>query len=341
MRQTAVLSGLLAFGTLFPATGAFAADPQLLKMVMPDAKILAGVNATSAEASPFGQFIISKLGLMGAEPQKFIAATGFNPLQDVSEILAATSADPSNPGGLVLATGKFPVDKFVAAVSGNANLQVQTYNGATLIGSMGPNEKAPHAVAFIGATMAVAGDLTSVKAAIDRGISGSPGSIDAALLAKATQLSASEDEWVASSTSVASLIPASAQAAAPSGPAAQVLPLFKNIQAFNGGVKFGPSVAFTGEALMSDPNNAAALQAVIRLGITLVSSNTSITSANPQLAGVVQLLQTLAVSTNGPAVDLSLSIPEVQLEGLVNSAPAHARAIATVHGRSPEFHHGN
>jgi hypothetical protein len=120
-----------------------------------------------------------------------------------------------------------------------------------------------------------------------------------------------------------------------------VLPLFKNIQSFNGGVKFGSSVAFTGEALMNDPNNAAALQAVIRLGITLVSSNTSITSANPQLAGVVQLLQTLDVSTNGPAVDLSLSIPEVQLEGLVNSAPAHARAIAAIHGRSPEFHHGN
>ena len=45
MRQTTVLLGLLLSGT------AFAADPQLMNLVMPDAKILAGVNATSARSA--------------------------------------------------------------------------------------------------------------------------------------------------------------------------------------------------------------------------------------------------------------------------------------------------
>src|ERR1700691_3254289 len=99
MRQTAVLLGFLSYFIF--CSSAFAADSQLMNLVMPDAKILAGVNVTSAENSPLGQFLLSKIGLIGGIPQDFITATGFNPLQDVSEILAATAADPSNPSGLV------------------------------------------------------------------------------------------------------------------------------------------------------------------------------------------------------------------------------------------------
>ena len=34
-----------------------AADPRLLKLVMPDAKVLADVNVDQAKASPFGQYV--------------------------------------------------------------------------------------------------------------------------------------------------------------------------------------------------------------------------------------------------------------------------------------------
>ena len=40
------------FAGVLPAT---AADPQLLNLVMPDAKVLAGVNVDQAKTSPFGQ----------------------------------------------------------------------------------------------------------------------------------------------------------------------------------------------------------------------------------------------------------------------------------------------
>jgi hypothetical protein len=333
MRQTPVLLSLLFSGTL-----AFGADPQLMNLVMPDAKILAGVNATSARISPFGQFILSKITLMG-DPQKIVAATGFNPLQDVSEVLAATPADSSSPSGLLLARGTFPVDKLVAAVTGNTSTQVSTYGGATLISFANPKEKekVPHSVAFIGNSIAIAGDLASVKAAIDR--STGANSIDPALAVRVNQLSGSEDEWLVSSTSVASLIPANASTVTPPGPAAQILPLLKSIQSFNGGVKFSDNIAVSGEAVTSDPKNASALQAVVKLGLALATSYTS--NNDPQLKELVQLLQALQVSTNGPAVDLSLVIPEAQIENLINSAPAHAKAVASAHTRSPEFHHGN
>lgn len=328
MRQIAVLLTLCLSGT------AFAADPQLMNLVMPDAKILAGVNATSAVASPLGQFILTKIGQL---PQGFITATGFNPLQDVSEILAATAADPSNPGGLVLASGTFPVDKIAATLSaGSSNWQVTTYGGATLMSNTNPKEKVASAVAFIGTSIAVAGDLASVKAAIDR--SSATNSIDPALAVTVNQLSASEDEWLASSVSIGSLIPASASADAAKGTAAILLPILQNIQSLSGGVKFGDNVVVTGQAVANSPQNAAALNAVIKLGITLGSSLAGNAAKDPQLTAALQLLQAVQVTTNGSDVDLSLSIPEAQIEALVNSLPAPAKAVASAHRQSL---HGN
>ena len=327
MRQTAVLLSFLLSGT------AFAADSQLMNLVMPDAKILAGANTTAAISSPLGQFLLSKIGGTGQIPQGFIAATGFNPLQDVSEILAATAADPSNPGGLVMARGTFPVDKITSLLTttaGGANWQLSTYGGATLISATNPKGKA-FGVAFLGNSIAVAGDLASVKAAVDR--STGANSFDPELTVTVNQLSGSEDEWLASAASIGSLIPANAGLTAPANsPVVQVLPLLKNIQAFNGGVKFGDSVAFTGEAVATSPQNAAALNAVIKLALLMVGSATSNTAANPQLATVTQLLQPLQVVVNGSNVDLSLSIPEAQIESLVNSAPA---VIASVRPKLP------
>jgi hypothetical protein len=329
MRQTAVLLSLLSCFTL--SGTAFAADAQLMNLVMPDAKILAGVNVTTAENSQLGQFLLSKIGLIGGIPQDFVTATGFNPLQDVSEILAATSADPSNFTGLLLARGTFPVDKLGMLLAGDTNWQLTTYGGATLISTTNPKQKVALAVAFLGNSIVVAGDLPSVKAAIDR--STRANSIDPALAITVNQLSGSQDEWLASSASVGSLLPSNAAtttSAAANPVATTVLPLLKNIQAFSGGVKFGDNVTISGEAVTSSPQNAAALNAVIKLGMILAGSASATTPANPQLTAASQFLQTLQVTANGPAVDLSLSIPEAQIEVLVNSVPTPAKTAASV-----------
>jgi hypothetical protein len=187
-----------------------------------------------------------------------------------------------------------------------------------LINSTNPKNNVTFAVAFLGNSIAVAGDPASVKAAIDR--STGANSIDPALAATVNQLSATEDEWLVSAASVASLMPRKALVHASggttTGPADTLLPLLKSIQSFNGGVKFGDNVAFTAEAMASDPQNAAALQAVVKLGIALGAAN-------------VPVLQALQVSTNGSAVDLSLSVPEAQIENLVNSAPAAIKPVAS------------
>lgn len=310
MRQTAFLAALLVFGS-----AAFAADPRLLNMVMPDAKILAGANGNNIRNSPFGQYIIAKVAALDLGPQKLLASTGFNPLQDVTEVLAASNADASNPANLLLVEGNFDVQKIVAAVTAqNQNAQVQEYNGATVISITNPKNNKTAGVAFIGSSIALAGTLANVQAAINRN-SGSPTAIDPALATQVNQLSSSEDEWLLSSVSVASLLPAAATNNA-TGPAAQVLPVLKSIQSFNGGINFSDNVVMTGQAATSDPANAAALSAVIKLGVSLVSMGAG---KDAGLAQIAQLLQSLQIAPDGAAVNLSLSVPESQVEAALNN----------------------
>ena len=80
------------------------------------------------------------------------------------------------------------------------------------------------------------------------------------------------------------------------------------------------------------------MNAVIKLGVTL---GASLTTKNQQLTAAVQLLQALQVTTNGSTVDLSLSVPEARIESLVNSVPAPAKAVASVHTGTPAIANGN
>ena len=43
--------------------GAFAADPSLLQLVMPDAQVVAGLQVDSAKSSLFGQYVLSHLSV--------------------------------------------------------------------------------------------------------------------------------------------------------------------------------------------------------------------------------------------------------------------------------------
>ncbi|MES1258776.1 MAG: hypothetical protein ABUS51_10105 [Acidobacteriota bacterium] len=306
MRQIAIFAGVVGM-----CASAFAADTQLLNLVMPDAQVMAGVNVTTAKISPFGQYLLSQIGANDTGLQDFIAKTGFDPRQDVTEILAASSGNPATPGGLVLGKGNFHVDQLVAAFAAEKNQQTQTYAGATLI--TGTDAKATHAVAFIGTSIAVAGDVASVKAALDR--ASGVNSISPALAVRVQALSTTQDAWSVSLASVASLIPGAV--VPPAGPATQTLQLVKNIQSSSGGVKFGANIEMTGQALADTPQNAAALADIVRMVAGLVSMSAA---QNPQAAGAAQLLQNLKVSTDGNAVNLSASIPEAQVEALIQLA---------------------
>lgn len=296
MRQFAVFTGILVL-----SGAAFAADPGLMNLVMPDVKVLAGANVTSARISPLGQFLLLKIGA-GGQLQKLTAATGVDPLQDVTEILAATTADAAAPSGLVLLRGTFKVDQILANFPAD---RIQTNGDNKIVTVSDAKGKVQVALAFIGTTIALAGDAPAVTAALER--STGSNAIDPKLAVQVNALAAANDAWVVSTAGIAGLLPAT-------GNAAQAAQMLKNVQGLSGGVKFGPGIQGQLEVVADTVKNAESLGDVARLVISLASMNAP---KDAQTAELLKLVQTLQISTKGTAVDLALTVPEATFEGLL------------------------
>jgi hypothetical protein len=78
-------------------TVALAADPGLLRLVMPDAKVIAGIQVDQTKNSVFGQYVLSHMQVDDASFQKFITDTGFDPRHDVSDCLQLELEHAGNP----------------------------------------------------------------------------------------------------------------------------------------------------------------------------------------------------------------------------------------------------
>jgi len=323
MRTTHLITGI-TLSALLCGT-AFGADPRLLNLVMPDATTLAGANVTNTEITPFGQYLLGQLtASAGQELQSFITTTGFDPRKDVTEILAASSGNAASPSGIVLSIGNFPVQQITAAITAHSpTLSVQTYGGATLITNPSPN--ATSSIAFLGGTIAIIGDTASVKAAIDR--SAGVNSINPALAVQVQALSTTEDAWAVTDSPAASLIPglASTGGTGTAGFASQIGQLFSSIQGSSGGIKFGSTVVITGQALTNSASNATSLAGILQAVVSIASMAGG---QDPQIAAFAQVLQGLKVTTDGSTINLALSIPETQLETLLNGLKNQAKPAA-------------
>ena len=336
MRQTAIA---LVFGS-FLAASLPAADQQLVNMLMPDAKIIAGINVDSARNSPFGSFMLSQLPASEPGFQKFVEASGFNPRTDLQEILVATSGTPATPSdaaasvapgkvasppqmkGLILARGNFNVEKISALAKTDGKQGIQTYNGATLISDR--KDASASAMAFLGPNLLVAGDPQMVKAAIDRRTH--TNTLDPQLVTKVNSLSASEDAWAVSIAPLSSL-----NAGAGADPMMQGAlggDIFKKITETSGGIKFGSLIQMTTELVAMDEKNATALGDVLRFLAGMVAMNSGSPKGAPPV--LVTILQSLNVQTQGNVVSVTMSAPEDQVEGLIHSLQPAAKIGAKI-----------
>ncbi len=296
-----------------------AADPQLLNLVMPDAKVLAGVNVDQAKTTAFGIYVLNQIEAQGAQHLQQVAAlTGFDPTRDLHELLMASNGVPGGKTGLILARGNFDASRIQAAgVAGGGT--TTNYNGVTLL----LDPKQTHAVAFLDPTLVVAGDVASVKGAIDRQNGAAP--LSAALLVQVNQWSAAEDAWAIAAAPLAAVKPP----ANPTNPSAQALQnAFQNVQQAAGGVKFGDPIVFTGQAQADTAQNATSLAGVAQFLTSMAQLQAQ--QKNPQAAA---LLSSLTVTTSGNQVNVSLNVPESQAEQTFQLRP-HGAAPQSIH-RTP------
>jgi hypothetical protein len=271
-----------------------AADPQLLNLVMPDAKVLAGVNVEQAKGTQFGQYVLNQLQTRDAQMQQLVALTGFDPRRDVRELLVASDGVPQGKTGLALATGNFDAAKITAAATLHG-VVTEVYNGFTILEEP---KKQSAGMAFLNATTVAAGDIASVKGAIDRFLSTTQ-SLPVEVAVKVNQWSNSQDAWGITTVPPASLAPP-----AKAGNPNPMLNAGQNVQSAAGGVKFGAQVVFNGEAQCDTAQNATTLGDVAKLLINMAQMQAGLD------ANAAALIKSVSVATSGNVVKVSASLPQ-------------------------------
>jgi hypothetical protein len=290
-----------------------AADPSLLRLVMPDAKVIAGLQVTQTKNSLFGQFVLSHMQVEDTSFKKFVAQTGFDPRRDVNEILIASNWEQSGSSTrwLVAARGTFDLVHITTAAKANGGT-ITPFQGVDVLTYAEPNKpEAESGIAFFDSASAVMGDLISVKAAIQR--KQSSGGPTSELMGKVRDLSAKNDFWFVTT------VPLSEFAGAMPNPnlgGALKGDLLAGIHQASGGVHFGDTVTISGEAVTRSDKDAQALVDVFRFLAGMIQLN----SQNNQVAGQVStLLDSMDLKTAGNVMTMSLVIPEQQLEQMLNT----------------------
>jgi len=288
----------------------YAADASLLSLVMPDAKVIAGLHVDQAKNSPFGMYVLAHMQLDDPDFLKFIAATGFDPRRDVTEIVIAANGltyDPSR--WLVLGKGTFQPAKIAETAEANGGSVVK-YRGFSILTGTSNEKNISSAIVFLDSSTAVLGDLDGVQGAIDRRKAGAGGG--SVLSRKVRQVGANNDFWFST------LVPLSEFAAAMPDPNlsnAMKGNLLGAVEQASGGIKFGQTVQLSAEAITRSPKDAAALVDVVKFVAGLIQTNRQ---GDKTAAQVSTLLDGLQTSAQGNTMTMTLAIPEATLEQMLS-----------------------
>jgi hypothetical protein len=321
-------NGLVAFALVQAA--ALAADQGLLSMVMPDAKVIAGIHVESGKNSPFGQYVLSHMQLDDENFKKFMAETGFDPRRDLTDIVMASNwAADTNGRWLVLARGFFNPARIASTVKVSGG-SVTDFQGLSIFSGdskASGDTKTDHAnlgnsvIAILDQSTAAMGDVDSVKATIQRFQSKSRPSAQA-ITRKINEVSATNDFWFVT------LVPISEFSnAMPDPNLSQAMQgnLLQAITQASGGIKFGPTVRISAEAVTRSEKDAGALVDVVRFIGGLIQLNRDKSSTASEVSSLVD---TMDLQTSGNVMTMSLSIPEAQLEKILDGAKSEAKHTA-------------
>ena len=291
---------------LFAASGPalFAADVSMLNLLMPDAKVVTGVDVERTRNSPFGQYFIRQMTAKDSGLEKFAQMTGVDPRKDIFEIVVASSESGASlygtAGAIFVVRGTFDPSKLTQLAG--AHGAVTSYNGTQVV-QAGQGAQAAW-VGFLGNLM-VAGPQAGVKTAIDRYRSAKKA--DPLLASRIQAASSKHDAWFLTTVSPGAL--AGNLTSNPNVKGAMAGDLMQGIESVSGGVKFGANVILSGEATARSDKDASALVDVMRFFATMAQSS----GAN---SGPMSMLNGVQMMAEGKTVKFSLTTPEQDFEKL-------------------------
>lgn len=301
-----------------------AADPELMNLVMPDAKGVMEINVARIAASPVGAALgdaihqgvttqlKSQLGKAKPQYQEQIAALGnIDWLRDVQDVVIA-GGPGKQPSALVIVRTSLDAAKITAlqAFAGDGT----TYEGVPLLAS----PKADGAtIALLENSIVVIGRTEDVKAAISRRHQHTalPEEL-AAQVAKYGRY----DLWMAATDFPAAPLPADA-AKSPAG--AQAAQFLQKVAGFNGGLRVSPDLDISADLEARTEKAATEMSA----GLHMI---TSMVQAQAQAGGKGGTgLEGLKYRVNGRHILVSLHVPEAQLRaGIEQMKTAQAMKTA-------------
>ncbi len=303
----AISRKLLCVSVVFSAI-ACAADPALLNLVMPGAKIFAGVNVERILASPIGKEIDSKVREGAPQLREILEQTGFDPRRDLKEILVAATAEGQNGPALFLVRGSFDPVKLGVYLASSGQTPIN-YEGVPILSN--PAQKSG-SFALLDNQIVVAGELDQIRAAIHRRNHGTV--LPAELMSRIAALSDRYDIWFQSSVSV----PAAAKISDPRFQ--QAGDLIKSIQQLSGGLKFSSGVDLAAEVVTHNEKEALSILGAMQLF-------TGFLTTNPQSPGGLKP-EAVKLTAEGKTVRFALSITEEQLKQVQKEYEARQTRMA-------------
>ncbi|HYL84725.1 MAG TPA: hypothetical protein VE263_10865 [Candidatus Angelobacter sp.] len=284
---------LFATSLVFSAI-AGAADPTLLNLVMPNARVVVGIHLERIMASPIGQQMDAQIRNSNPEIRQIFEGTGFDPARDLKEVVIAATGREKNGPSLVLVRGSLDLAK-IAAFSSTQGVPPTNYEGVPVMMQRGAQDSA---FALMDNSIAIFGGIESVHQAIRRRASGA--AFDGELAAKVAALSRRYDAWVISTVPLTEMA-----SRAKASNLQQVSDLVNSIQEISGGMRFSPDMEIAADLVTHSEKDAASVRDAMRFFASMLSNQQN----NPGLKA-----DALKVTLDARTVRISLHITEEQLK---------------------------
>ena len=283
-------------------------DPSLLRYAAPNARVLSGIDVVKSRNTVFGRYVLSEMDIDDDELKKFATAAGFDVTRDLTEILISTTGDAEDARTLIVGRGSFHPEKVVSSAR-SQGATILDYAGVPIISHKGT--KIDGAVAFPDSFTALAGDVDSVRSALDR--LQSPTQLSPELNARIRDLSSTFDAWFVSTGHLSEFLTGKVAEQGGLGDGVQGN-LLATVRQASGGMRFQPdSVSIAGEALANSAKDAQSLAEVLKFIAGLVQVKTGPDAKKSSLADVAR------IATQGSKVNLSIEVPETTMEQMFSA----------------------
>ena len=306
---------------LAPIAGA--ADPALLDLIMPDARLVVGVDIARIRSSPLDAGFSSGLQKANPEMGKLMQAAGFDPLRDLEEVLFASPGIGKNPPALVVARGTFDIAKLKAFAEA-AGSKVTDFGGVALLSDP---EKDSGAFALMD-NIILAGNPDQVKAAIGR--RGRGMILNTQMATRIAALAKRYDAWLVSIAPLATLAANLPADAAVDG--VTNTETLRAIEQFSFGLSMNADLTMAADVVMSNTKTAGALADSLQMMMGVMQK-----SGSDQPA-LMSALKNVNFGLEENVVHLGFSVPAVEVERAMRDAmtPQEKRTEPIIAANMPE-----